>query len=130
MRSKRSRSSRPKPFGRELRVADFIQAELSELLRHKARDPRIQANPLAISEVRVSRDLAFADIYITCAAIESDEEAEISLMSALTSAAGFLRSELANRHSMRTTPELRFHLDRTEFEAARVEELLAQARQS
>lgn len=128
MRSRRSPSNRPKPFGRELRVGDFIQAELAELLRHKARDPRIQAHSISVLDVRVSRDLAFADVYISCAEIEDDKCAEEALMEALTNAAGFFRSEIASRHSMRTTPNLRFHFDRTESDAARIETLLAKLR--
>ena len=118
---------RPKNFGRELRVADFIRVELTDLLRHKMRDPRVTASDVTISDVKVSRDLAYADIYVACNST-SDETSEEELLSVLQNAAGFFRSELAQRHSMRTTPELRFRVDRTEAEANRIEELLARVR--
>ena len=120
---------RPKNFGRELRVGDFIRVELTDLLRNKVRDPRVSGSDITISDVKVSRDLAYADIYVACQGT-SEETAEDELLSVMRSAAGFFRSELAQRHSMRTTPELRFHIDRTEAEANRIEELLARARRS
>ena len=127
MSAKQRLYHRPKNFGRELRVADFIRVELTDLLRHKMRDPRVTASDVTISDVKVSRDLAYADIYVACNSV-SDETSEEELLSVMQNAAGFFRSELAQRHSMRTTPELRFHVDRTEAEANRIEELLARVR--
>ena len=127
MSAKQKLYHRPKNFGRELRVADFIRVELTDLLRHKMRDPRVSAADVTISDVRVSRDLAYADIYVACNNA-SDETSVEELISVMRNAAGFFRSELAQRHSMRTTPELRFHFDRTEAEANRIEELLARVR--
>lgn len=118
---------RPKNFGRELRVADFIRVELTDLLRNKMRDPRISASDVTISDVKVSRDLAYADVYVAWNG-DLEETSEENLLGVMRNAAGFFRSELAQRHSMRTTPELRFHFDRTEAEAQRIEELLARAR--
>ena len=127
MRSKRPQHHRPKHFGRELRVADFIQVELTDLIRNKARDPRILSYTLSVTDVRVSKDLAYADVYVSSSDVDSEKLAE-SIVEALTNAAGFFRSELAQRHSMRLTPEIRFHYDTTESDAARVEALLAKTR--
>lgn len=110
-------------------MADFIREELTDLLRHKMRDPRVSASDVVIADVRVSRDLAYADVYMACNTA-SKETSEEEFLSVMRNAAGFFRSELAQRHSMRTTPELRFHVDRTEAEANRVEELLARVRRS
>ena len=128
MKSKQRLYHRSKNFGRELRVADFIRVELTDLLRNKTRDPRIKAAELMVSDVKVSRDLAYADIYIACA--NTTDSAGESIVNVLRSAAGFFRSELAQLHTMRTTPELRFHFDRTEAEARRIEELLAKVRRA
>ena len=129
MRSKQRLYHRPKNFGRELRVADFIRVELTDLLRNKMRDPRVNVSDVSISDVKVSRDLAYADVYVAWHGT-SDDAPEEALLGVMQNAAGFFRSELAQRHSMRTTPELRFHFDRTEAEARRIEELLARARRS
>ncbi|MCE2406113.1 MAG: 30S ribosome-binding factor RbfA [Pseudomonadales bacterium] len=129
MKSRQRLYNRPKNFGRELRVADFIRIELTDLLRNKVRDPRVSQNEVTISDVKVSRDLAYADVYVACQSDDGEEAAE-AILSVMRNAAGFFRSELAQRHSMRTTPELRFHFDRTEAEASRIEELLARVRRS
>lgn len=127
MRRKQALYSRPKQFGRELRVAEFIRGELADLIRRKVRDPRIDGLQLTVTDVRVSRDLAYADIFVALShTVEIGTDSEI--LTVLQQAAGFFRSELAKRHQMRTTPELRFHLDRTDQEAQRIEELLAKAR--
>ena len=127
MKSKQRLFHRPKQFGRELRVADFIRVELTDLFRNKMRDPRLSGADLIVADVKVSRDLAYADIYVACVSDLDEDDAE-PMMSVLENAAGFFRSELAQRHSMRTTPELRFHFDRTEAEALRIEELLSRSR--
>ena len=119
---------RPKNFGRELRVGDFIRVELTELVSRKMRDPRVHEGDVAITDVKVSRDLAYADVFVACHGVADESEAE-QTVAVLRHAAGFLRSELAQRHSMRTTPELRFHVDQTEAEANRIDQLLANARQ-
>lgn len=129
MRSNQRLYQRPKNFGRELRVADFMQRELTDLIRNKTRDPRLRDANLSVAAVKVSRDLAYADVYVALYG-EADDDAEETVLTALEGAAGFFRSELASRHSMRTTPELRFHIDRTEAEATRIEELLAQVRRA
>lgn len=129
MSAKQRLYHRPKNFGRELRVADFIRVELTDLLRHKMRDPRVTASDVSISDVKVSRDLAYADVYVACNNTPDETSAD-ELLSVMQNAAGFFRSELAQRHSMRTTPELRFRIDRTEAEANRIEELLAKVRRS
>ena len=109
------------------RVADFIREELAEIVRNRMRDPRVRL--LSITDARVSRDLGFADIYVS--SIEAtDEAARNELVDTLNRAAGFLRSEVARRHSMRTTPRLRFHYDRAMVEGPRMEALIDRARRS
>ena len=97
-------------FGRGLRVADFVRDELAKIIQHEMRDPRV--GMISVNEVSVSKDLAFADVYVSSMeALTAGEREE--LIGVLNKAAGFFRSELAKRHSMRTTPKPRFHYDET-----------------
>jgi len=98
----------PKEYGRDQRVADFIQRELAAVLQNEMRDPRVAM--VSINEVRVSRDLGYADLYVSCLQAE-DEATQDELLKALRGAAGFLRTALAKRSALRTTPQLRFHWD-------------------
>ncbi len=96
--------------GRELRVGDFLRKELAEAVQREMRDPRV--GMLSITDVVVSRDLSYADVYFTTVSAQQDKDKDKDeVLRALQGAAGFLRSVLARRHGMRTTPALRFHYD-------------------
>ncbi|HJN49944.1 MAG: 30S ribosome-binding factor RbfA [Pseudomonadales bacterium] len=98
----------PKEFSRGQRIADLIQRELAQLILRELRDPRL--GMVTINEVKASRDLAFADVYITLLNEESSEDRE-GCLDVLNKAQGFLRSQLARILKTRTTPKLRFHYD-------------------
>ena len=53
----------PREFSRGRRVADHIQKELAVLIQQEVKDPRLGL--ITINEVKVSRDLGFADVYFT-----------------------------------------------------------------
>ena len=91
--------------GRPQKVADLIQRELSDLLRREVRDPRV--GMVTLTSVDVSPDLSHAKVFFTI--LEKDKKDETS--QALRRAASFLRSQMARRMSMYTTPELRFVYD-------------------
>ena len=121
----------PREFSRGRRVADHIQKELAVLIQQEVKDPRLGL--ITINEVKVSRDLGFADVYFTSftsntfsanESIGEDAETEgknsISPSEVLENAAGFLRSRLAKSLSTRTTPKLRFHYDHTIEQGAKM----------
>ncbi|MCZ6642122.1 MAG: 30S ribosome-binding factor RbfA [Gammaproteobacteria bacterium] len=111
-------------FARDLRVADFIRDELARIIHVGMRDPRV--GMVSVNEVTVSKDLAYADIYIS--SIDTDSQVKRDeLISVLNKAAGFFRSELAKRHSMRTTPKPRFHYDEIVESGPRLEKLIEAA---
>ena len=86
-------------------------------------DPRL--HQVFVTDVRVDRELAFADVYVS--AVEgSSRSAEI--LQGLESAGGFLRRELSARIELRSFPRLRFHWDPTPENADHIERLLAQIR--
>ena len=91
--------------GRPQKVADLIQRELADLLRRDVRDPHI--GMVTLTSVDVSPDLSHAKVFFTI--LEKEKLADTSR--ALKRAAGFLRSQLAHRMKMYTTPELRFTYD-------------------
>ena len=111
-------------FGRDLRVADFIRDELASIIQFEMRDPRIPM--LSVNEARVSRDLSWVDVYVS--SFETRTEAErAELIGVLNDASGYFRSELAKRHSMRTTPKPRFHYDEMVERGPRMEALIDRA---
>ncbi len=103
------------------RIADRIRQELSEMLIREISDPRLQQ--IYVTDVRVDRELAFADIYVS--AVEGADRSE-EILAGLKSASGFMRRALAARVDLRTFPRLRFHWDPTPEHADQIEKLLAQ----
>jgi ribosome-binding factor A len=103
------------------RIADRIRQELSEMLIREISDPRLQQ--IFVTDVRVDKELAFADIYVS--AVEGVERSE-EILAGLKSASGFMRRALAGRIELRSFPRLRFHWDPTPENADHIEKLLAQ----
>jgi ribosome-binding factor A len=105
---------------RTQRIGDQIRAELAEILLRELRDPRVKL--ATISRVEVSPDLGHALVRVS---VLGDEDQRLAAVAGLEHARGFLRRELAHRLSLRTTPELRFLLDRGAEHSQRIDELLA-----
>ena len=89
------------------RVNTLIRREISELIQHELRDPRLDEF-IAVTEVDTSPDLKYAKIYISCVGGQQQEQ---KILGVLNSAAGFLRTALANKIRLRYTPELHFYWD-------------------
>jgi len=109
-------------YPRSHRVADFIQRELSGMIRTEVRDPRVSPM-LTISSVEVSRDLSVAKVYWSV--LDTEEQAETQ--AALKRASGFLRRRLAREMQIRSVPELRFHHDDSLAHGAHMSALIAGA---
>ncbi|MDR0720734.1 MAG: 30S ribosome-binding factor RbfA [Treponema sp.] len=90
------------------RVGRLIQEKIGGLIvEGKIKDPRV--NPfLSITRVSVSRDLAWAEVYVSTFRSESNLAKGIE---GLQSAAGFIQAQLASVMRLRQTPRLRFHED-------------------
>jgi ribosome-binding factor A len=95
-------------FKRTDRVADQLQKELAVLIQREVKDPRL--GMVTVSGVTVSRDLGYADVYVTLLGEQAPERVKENLQ-VLKRAAGFLRSQIARRVKLRHVPELRFHFD-------------------
>ena len=107
--------------GRGKKIADLIQRELAVLIQREIKDPRL--GMVTINEARVSRDLAFADVYFTV--LPANDTAAVEEI--LNQAGGFLRTQLSKVLSTRTTPKLRFHYDETIETGARLNKAIDNA---
>lgn len=90
------------------RVGRLVREKISALiLEGRIKDPRVHPF-LSVTRVRVSRDLSFADVYIS----NIRENGNITkAVGGLQSAAGFIQAELAAFMRIRKIPRLRFHPD-------------------
>jgi ribosome-binding factor A len=101
------------------RIEDRFKEELSELLIREISDPRL--HQIFITDVKVDRELAFADIYVS--AVEGLSRSG-EILKGLEHASGFLRRALAARIDLRSMPRLRFRWDPTPENADHIERLL------
>jgi len=111
-----------KDYPRHHRIADFIQREISQLIRSELKDPRVSPM-LTVASVDVSSDLSIAKIYYTV----MDDSDRDETQQALTKAAGFLRRRLAANMNTRSVPQLRFYYDDSAERGAHLSALIDQA---
>jgi ribosome-binding factor A len=109
----------PSP-ARALRLGERIRTELADVLLRETSDPRLRM--LTVTEVRVDREFAVANVFVSAADNEPGHRQEI--LRGLESARGFLRSALAGRIRLRTFPELRFHWDVIPDRAEHIEHII------
>lgn len=107
---------------RNRRIADQIQRELSELIRLELRDPRV--NMVTLTGVEVASDNSHAKVFFTT--LGNDAQVQ-SCAHGLERAAGFLRSQLAARLSIRTVPVLHFEFDASIDRGMRLSKLIDEA---
>lgn len=88
------------------RIASQMQKELSRILALEVKEEDLRL--VTITEVRVTNDLSYANIYYTV--LGGDKRKE-HVAEAFNRAKGYLRSEMARRIKMRKTPELVFKFD-------------------
>ena len=93
------------------------------MLIREISDPRL--HQVYVSDVRVDRELAYADVYVT--AVEGKSRSA-EILAGMESASGFFRRTLASRVELRAFPRLRFHWDPTPENADHIEQVLADLR--
>ena len=107
--------------GRPRKLGDQIQRELSGPLARELRDPRV--GMITITSVDVSPDISHAKVFFTLLEKEKLEDT----VHGLRRAAGFLRTQLAKRIKLYTTPELRFEYDESVERGDRLSRLIDSA---
>ena len=112
----------PREFPRSRRVGEQIQRELATLIQTELKDPRL--GMVSISAVELSRDLAHAKVHVS---VLGNEGQVVESIAVLNHAAGFLRHKLGKALHIRTIPEMRFYLDRSLEEGARLGALISKA---
>ncbi len=102
------------------RLQEEIQRVLAEIVEFESRDPVVRAAFPTVMDVRLSVDARHAKVYVALGAPADADE----FLGALIRDQGFYRSELAQRLTLRHTPEIRFVVDRTVERSLRLEQLL------
>ncbi len=118
---KNKASSGSGPSQRQLRVGELVRHALSDILaRGDLPDPALAKVVITVPEVRMSPDLKIATCYVMPLG-GKDPKAAID---ALATNAKPLRGEIARRVELKFVPELRFRIDTSFEEGARIDALL------
>ena len=101
------------------RLTEQLREELAALIENELADPRVGA--VVVAGVDLSRDGKNLRVRVT---LLREGASERDCLRGLDHARGFLRQELAERLTLRHTPELSFAIDRGLQNAERVQALL------
>ena len=109
------------------RVNDLLRDTIAELVSRELKDPRLDLALLSVTEVRASRDLRNATVFIsTMTAPDSTPEeqarAGLAAIDALTHAAPFIHRTIRRRLHMKRIPWPSFELDSRIAGSAEIQE--------
>ena len=110
-------------FGRPQRVAQELQKEIAIILQREIKDPRL-GMMVTVSGVEVSRDLAYAKVFVTFLN-DQDEEAVKNGLKALKEASGYIRILLGKAVRLRVVADLAFFYDNSLIEGVRMSNLVS-----
>lgn len=94
---------------RTARISAEMQKEISKIIMDDLNDPRLKDDVLvSITDVEVTNDLSYADIYVS---VLGEREKQEAAFEALDQATGYIKLLIGDRMRLRTMPEFRFKED-------------------
>ena len=105
------------------KVESTLQRTVSEVIQRRISDPRIGDAMVSITRVKVTPDLREAVVYASI----MPEARQSAAMKGLHHAAGRIRALVRKSVALRTMPSLRFELDESLKEQARVYQAIDRA---
>lgn len=111
-----------KEYSRSRRVADQIQRHMAEIIQLELGDPRV--GMVTVTGVDITREFERARIYFSIFGNQDEVETTSKV---LNQAAGYLRTVLAKRMKLRTTPQLVFIYDESLEKGNRMDSLIKSA---
>jgi ribosome-binding factor A len=101
------------------RLTEEIREEVARMVASELKDPRLGF--VTVVRVELAHDLGYARVYV---GVLGDEREREKSLTALRSAAGFIRRELGRRLRIHHTPEIDFRYDKGLEATDRVARLL------
>jgi ribosome-binding factor A len=119
--SRAHHSNSGEPSQRMLRVAELIRHSVAEsLARGDVLDPVLETHVVTVPRVRMSPDLKLATIFVMpLGGLDSTE-----VIAALERNKKFLRGEVVRKVNLKFAPDIRFRLDESFENAAKIDALL------
>ena len=109
------------PSQRMLRVAELIRHSMAELLTRGAiNDPVLDGHVVTVPRVKMSPDLKLASVYVM--PLGGKDASDV--IAALDRHKKYLRTEIAHRINLKFAPEIRFKIDDSFDNVAKIDALL------
>lgn len=109
------------PSQRMLRVAELVRHSVAGMLaRGDVNDPVLEKHVVTVSRVKMSPDLKLATVYVMPLGGKDEDE----VLRALDRHKKFLRGEIAHAVNLKFAPEVRFRIDDSFDNVARIDALL------
>ncbi len=108
----------PKSYRKE-RLNELFWQEINSIVMYELSDPRVA--DIGVSMVDVAPDLTTARVFITPFYEDVDTR---EVLKGLNAAQGYIRTQLAQRITIRHIPELIFKIDHSYLQARRVDDIL------
>ena len=110
------------PSQRMLRVGELVRHKLAEMLvRGEIHDDVLAAQPVSVSEVRMTPDLKIATVFVQPLGGGNADE----IITALARSKKFIRAQVAHAINLKFAPDICFRADESLDEVMRIERLLA-----
>ncbi len=101
------------------RIQEQVREEVSQMLQNEVRDPGVGL--VTVTRAKVTGDLSLARVYWT---IIGDANERKKTQKALERASGYIRHLLAERLTLRRSPEVKFIFDESVAAQDRIEQII------
>lgn len=109
----------PSNSGRMNKINEELKKEISNVISVELKNPHL-TGLITVTKVDTSPDLKIAHVYVSMIAAKSKKEN----LAILKRASGFVRSCLARKVNLRTTPEIVFVFDESLEYGAKIDSIL------
>ncbi len=107
-------------YKRSQRVQELLLVEISKLIQHGLKDPRIGF--VTVTRIELSDNLKNAKVHVSIMGTEQQKEDSIE---GLNSARGYIRSCLGKNLHLKYIPELGFKLDETAEHVEKITKIIS-----
>lgn len=101
------------------KVDEELKKEISNIISLELKNPHL-TGLISVTGVKTTPDLRFAKVYVSMI----NEKSKKENLKILKQSSGYIRSEVAKRVNLRTTPELIFEFDESLEYGFRIDEIL------
>ena len=101
------------------RIDEELKKEITNIISYELRDPHL-TGLISVTKVSTTPDLRFAKVYVSMINAKSNK----GNLAILKRCSGFIRSKVAQKVNLRTTPELIFVFDESLEYGSRIDAIL------